>query len=65
MPVLKYRCKDCENVFEELVFNTKDTVVCTKCKSKNIVRHYQGKCYTSPNSGGSCSGSCSGCSGCS
>jgi len=64
MPVLKYRCEDCDNIFEELVFNANDTVVCNKCKSKKIARHYQGKCYTSPKAGNSCNGSCSGCSGC-
>ncbi len=65
MPVLKFRCEDCDNVFEELVLNSDESVACPKCSSTSIVRHYQGKCYTSPVSGGSCSGSCSSCSGCS
>ncbi|MBN2880261.1 MAG: zinc ribbon domain-containing protein [Clostridia bacterium] len=65
MPILKYRCNDCGNIFEELVLSSDAKVHCSACKSNNIIRHYQGKCYTSPSGGGSCSGSCSGCSGCS
>ena len=65
MPILKYKCTDCDSVFEELVLNTNETVVCSNCKSTKLVRHYQGKCYSSPAKDGSCSGNCSGCSGCS
>lgn len=66
MPLLKYHCKDCGNVFEELVSSAEKSVVCSKCGSKNVARHYQGKCYfgTPGSSGGGCTGSCASCPGC-
>lgn len=31
MPVFEYRCKKCEEEFEQLVFSAKETVECPKC----------------------------------
>jgi putative FmdB family regulatory protein len=67
MPLLKFRCEDCGNIFEELT--TADTkVACPKCASYNTKRHYQGKCNfgcLGGKGGGGCSGgSCSCCGGC-
>ncbi len=64
MPLLKYKCENCEKVFEELVFG-EESVSCPECGGKAL-RHYQGKCYFGSGSGSSgCSkASCSGCSGC-
>jgi putative FmdB family regulatory protein len=68
MPLLKFICEDCGNVFEELTAPDRK-VSCPACASDNTKRHYQGKCsFGSPGGkgGGGCSGgSCgSGCSCC-
>lgn len=64
MPLLKYKCNNCDAVFEELIFGEEE-ILCPKCKSK-ASRHYQGKCYfgTGAGSSGCSKSSCSGCSGC-
>ena len=69
MALLKFICKDCGQVFEELIFSSaeRDKIVCPHCGSQNTCRNYTGKCYfgTPGGSGaGSCSGNCSCCSGC-
>ena len=67
MPLLKYRCENCDHVFEELVLGSKQPS-CPKCGSDDIKRHYQGKCYfggSSDKGGGCAKGSCCGCKGCS
>jgi len=68
MPLLKYQCERCGNVFEELVFGTPKPV-CPQCGSTQAKRHYQGKCYfgatasSGKGTGGcSCGGSCTACS---
>jgi putative FmdB family regulatory protein len=64
MPLLKYKCIECETVFEELVFG-REQAKCPVCGGK-AARHYQGKCYFGHGSGGSgCTKkSCAGCNGC-
>jgi putative FmdB family regulatory protein len=67
MPLLKYICEDCKNVFEELT-SPDNKPVCPACASKNTKRFYQGKCNFGGggHGGGACSkGSCSTCKGCS
>ena len=67
MPLLKYRCNNCKKVFEELVSGDAPKVSCPNCQSKDVERHYQGKCtfgMKGSNAGTGCSGSCSTCSGC-
>lgn len=34
MPVFEYRCKKCDEKFEQLVFSSGETVECPKCGSK-------------------------------
>lgn len=34
MPIYEYKCSDCGNEFEELVFNQDDAVTCPECKSE-------------------------------
>ncbi|MFH0814435.1 MAG: zinc ribbon domain-containing protein, partial [Pseudomonadota bacterium] len=36
MPIYEFRCHDCENEFEELIFGRDSEVVCSKCQSNNI-----------------------------
>lgn len=37
MPIFNYECKNCNNEFEELVFNNEE-VNCPNCNSKNVKR---------------------------
>ncbi|MDO4493495.1 MAG: zinc ribbon domain-containing protein [Clostridia bacterium] len=66
MALLKFICRDCGEVFEELVFGDKKPE-CPKCKGKETERFYPGKCNFGPigGSGKGCSGSCATCKGCS
>lgn len=68
MPLLKYACKECGKVFEELVRNAEtDRVVCPACGSEDVARHYRGKCSFGALGGsgsGGCSGNCATCAGC-
>ena len=67
MPLLKYRCNQCDHIFDELVSSSEEKVACPVCKSKDTQRAYVGKCLfgkTAGNGGGGCSGSCAGCHGC-
>ncbi len=66
MPLLKFICEDCKNIFEELTSADKRPE-CPACASKNTKRFYQGKCYFGGGGqGGGCSGTgCSTCKGCS
>jgi len=53
MPIYEFECKDCENLFEELIFTAQqssETVVCPSCGSKNSK-----KLISAPSSG--CTGS--------
>lgn len=63
MALLDFKCKDCNSEFFEIVKSPDEKVVCPKCKSDKVERIYKGKFY-GKGGGGSCSGSCSGCSGC-
>lgn len=64
MPFLKFRCKTCGKLFDELVSASNiDKVKCPECKQE-VERAYEGKCLFGANlsdSGGS--GACGGCSG--
>lgn len=62
MPIYEYQCKECENEFEKLVWNTSEKITCPKCKSKRVHRMMSafafsvgGKFKSTANS------SCSGC----
>ncbi len=39
MPIYEYKCNKCKNIFEELVFNTKENKIpCLKCGSDNTIK---------------------------
>lgn len=41
MPIYKYKCKKCDNIFEELFLSFEDAkkgVKCSECSSEDIVR---------------------------
>jgi len=69
MPIYEYKCNDCDEEFEALVFRSDETVPCPSCKGDHIKRlmsacgHKSGGStdtggYTAPSGGSS---SCSGC----
>lgn len=77
MKFVDYKCNDCEVVSEYYVkSDDSDEIKCFTCGSKNMIRVFtpiKSKKSSSQSdfppsessSGKSCSGSCSGCSGCS
>ncbi len=70
MPIYEFKCEDCDEEFEALVFRSDETVPCPGCKGGHIKRLMSACSYKSggassegsysPPSGGS-----SGCAGCS
>jgi putative FmdB family regulatory protein len=39
MPIYEYRCQDCSEVFEKILWNSKEEgVCCPSCKGKNVNR---------------------------
>lgn len=36
MPIYEYKCEDCENEFEELVFSQDELPPCPKCQSGKV-----------------------------
>ncbi|MCG6881314.1 MAG: zinc ribbon domain-containing protein [Deltaproteobacteria bacterium] len=70
MPIYEYKCTECKEEFEALVFRNDETVPCPKCEGKNIKRLMSACAYTT---GGSDAGAgysapssgSSGCAGCS
>ena len=72
MPIYEYKCKDCDEEFEALVFRSDETVPCPSCKCEDIKRLMSacgfktggtsdaGADYSAPSSGSS---SCAGCAG--
>ncbi len=64
MPLLKFRCKSCGKVFDELIALSRiEGVLCPACGGQTE-RAYEGKCACGK-SGGSCGGDCGCCGGCS
>lgn len=69
MPLLKYRCKACDTVFDTLVSVAKmQDVRCESCGAE-AERAYEGACLfgmagSMAGRGGSCSGDCGSCGGC-
>ena len=61
MALIDFKCKECGNEFFEIINGENIDVACSKCGSTKVERIYKGKYY---GKGSSCSGSCSGCSGC-
>ncbi len=66
MPFLKFRCKKCGKVFDELVaLLAMDKVRCPECAGETE-RAYEGKCAGGKGCcGDGCGGDCCTCGGCS
>ena len=61
MPIYEYKCEKCGNVFDELVKDCGEKVICPRCRSV-AARNYSGKIYTSTGkSTGGCGGNCAAC----
>jgi putative FmdB family regulatory protein len=59
MPIYEYRCRHCQNSFEELVLSQRETIACPECASPEVER--QLSVFSSPGdprgkagAGGSC-----------
>jgi putative FmdB family regulatory protein len=71
MPLLDFKCMECGNKFNELVYGSnRNKLKCPNCGSSDLKQIYEGKCYFgmlgSTSGSGGCSGkSCDSCSGCS
>jgi putative FmdB family regulatory protein len=70
MPIYEFKCKDCDEEFEALVFRSDETVPCPACKGEDIKRLMSACAYTT---GGTSDGEgaysapsagSSGCAGC-
>jgi putative FmdB family regulatory protein len=71
MPIYEFRCEDCEQEFEMLVFGSNDAITCPKCSGANLARlmsafGFKSEGNFTPSSGSSGCTSCSGgnCSSC-
>ena len=72
MAIYEYKCSDCGEISEHLVFSSEDEVACEKCGSKNLEKLLSGFAVSvkagsssgNPNPGcqfsGSCGGNCPG-----
>lgn len=64
MPIYEFKCNDCENEFETLVFAKDESVGCPKCNSNNVQR-LMSTCAFKTEAGFTPSKGSSGCSTCS
>jgi putative FmdB family regulatory protein len=72
MPIFEYVCCNCQEQFEQLVFDRQAKVACPACGSEKVDKclsvfaHKSDSGFTSSAGGSACSGcSASSCSGCS
>ncbi len=70
MPIYEYTCKDCNNMFEEIVLSQDEIPSCPKCDSNNTTKLISTSRHQSSGSAASQSfvpqggkSSCGGCSG--
>ncbi len=70
MPLLEFKCLECEEIFDKLIFgDDRSNISCPHCNSKDLKQVYQGKSLfrqiNSEPSSSSCpiqrSGGCPGC----
>ncbi len=68
MPIYEFRCLDCENEFEALVFKSSGKICCPQCDGEKLERlisacGFKSKGEESIDSSGSSSSACASCSG--
>lgn len=64
MPIYEYKCSDCGEDFEKLVFGNPE-IACPKCNSKTVKKKFSVFCASGterPLAGTAASASCSSCS---
>jgi putative FmdB family regulatory protein len=63
MPIYEFKCEDCDNEFEDLVFSSSpNDVCCPKCEGVNVKRLMSVSSFKSSGNFSSSAGpSCSGC----
>lgn len=59
MPIYEYRCRHCENSFEELVLSSNEAIACPSCASPKVER--QLSVFSSPGDGAAKVGASGGC----
>ncbi len=52
MPIYEYKCNDCDNEFEELVFSQDELPPCPKCQSKKVEKLMSACAVQTEGSGG-------------
>jgi putative FmdB family regulatory protein len=58
MPIYEYKCEDCNNCFEKLVFSPgSESIKCPKCRSKRVTRLMSYTNICSQSGSGKCSSS--------
>lgn len=62
MPIFEFRCKSCNNMFEEFVRSREYKIICPKCNSVEVEKLISIVSHIGSESGGGRSSSCSGCS---
>jgi putative FmdB family regulatory protein len=71
MPIYEFKCEDCNEEFEALVFRSDETVPCPGCKGEHIKRLMSACAYKTGGASDAAgsysapSGGSSGCAGCS
>ncbi|MBI2992122.1 MAG: zinc ribbon domain-containing protein [Deltaproteobacteria bacterium] len=62
MPIYEYRCRHCDNSFEELVLSSREAAACPSCASPEVER--QLSVFSSPGDRPAESAAGGGCGGC-
>lgn len=52
MPIFEYKCTDCGNEFEELVFSQDEIPSCPQCTSKNVKKLMSAAAVKTDSTGG-------------
>lgn len=66
MPIFEFHCPDCQRDFEELVFNSREKIVCPHCSGEKCEKLMSAASFRSKGSDGStvsasAGGGCAGC----
>ena len=64
MPIFEYRCDNCQEEFEQIVFSSKAKVKCPKCQGGKVSKKVSAFSFKSGSKFAAASGS-KGCGGCS
>ncbi|MDY6861607.1 MAG: FmdB family zinc ribbon protein [Thermodesulfobacteriota bacterium] len=38
MPIFEFKCSECKEIFEVLLFNSRETIKCKNCESEKVLR---------------------------